>query len=186
MDNELEQRYLKKLGEGGHEAFDALFTSYYPRVKSFLAGFINDGELAADMTQEIFFRIWINRETVSKVASFKGYLFRIARNIVYDHYNHSLIEEKYVARQRHRANNDLGAGEDDELHVRQLSLLIDLAVEKMPAQRRRVYTMSRTEGLTNEQIAEELNISKRTVENHITTALGELRKIVNTILPFFV
>lgn len=185
MDNELEQRYLKKLGEGGHDAFDALFTSYYPRVKSFLAGFVKDGELAADMTQDVFFRIWINRETVSKVTSFKSYLFRIARNLIYDHYDHSLIKEKYVSKQRQKTNIDPEAL-DEGLHAQELSLLIDLAIEKMPPQRRRVFTMSRTEGLSNERIAEELNISKRTVENHITTALNELRKIVTAIIPFFI
>ena len=186
MDNELEQRYLKKLGEGDHDAFDALFMSYYPRVKSFLAGFVKDGELAADMTQDVFFRVWINRVTVAKVTSFKSYLFRIARNMIYDHYDHSLIEERYAAKQRQKTNIDLYAVEEEGFHARELSLLIDLSIEKMPAQRRRVFTMSRTEGLSNERIAKELNISKRTVENHITIALGELRKIVTAIIPFFI
>ena len=184
MDSNIEQRYLNRLCEGEHEAFNALFSHYYPRVKSFLAGFIKDGELAADMAQDVFFKIWINRETISKVASFKSYLFRIARNAIYDYYDHTLIEEKYVSKQRQK--NDMYAEiVEEEVYANELSLLIDLAIEKMPEQRRRVFTMSRTEGLSNEQIAGELNISKRTVENHITTALGELRKIALSIIPFF-
>lgn len=184
MDSNLEQRHLSRLGEGRHEDFDALFTYYYPQVKSFLTGFIKDGELAADMAQDVFFRIWTNRETVSKVASFKSYLFRIARNMVYDYYDHTLIEEKYVSKQRQK-NNIYAEFIEEELYARELSLLLDAAIEKMPAQQKRVFTMSRVEWLSNEEIAKELDISKRTVENHITKALSELRKIILTAISFF-
>lgn len=75
---------------------------------------------------------------------------------------------------------------EEELYARELSLLIDIAVEKMPPQRRNIFIMSRKDGLSNEEIAQRLNISKRTVENHMTQALAELRKIAySTLLLFF-
>ncbi len=153
-------------------------------MKSFLAGFVKDRELAADMAQDIFFKIWINRKSVSKVASFKSYLFRMARNMIYDYYDHTLIEEKYVSKLRQK-NNISAELVEEGLYAHELSLLIDAAIEKMPDRQRQIFTMSRTEGLDNDRIAKELNISKRTVENHITKALSELRKIVNTIVTIF-
>lgn len=68
---------------------------------------------------------------------------------------------------------------------RDLLLLIQLAVEKMPGQRQRIFRMSREEGIANDEIARRLGISTRTVENQISRALSELRKLVTLILFFF-
>jgi RNA polymerase sigma-70 factor (ECF subfamily) len=178
MDANLELIYVKKLAGGDHEAFDFLFTRYYPVVKSFLAGFIKDADVASDMAQEIFFRVWLNRGAVSQVYSFKAYIFRMARNMVYDYFEHGAIVEKY-GRQMQEESGSLYAGLiEEELYARELSLLIDIAIEAMPLQRRRIFVMSRKKGLSNDEIAERLGISKRTVENHITQALHDLRKAV--------
>ena len=74
---------------------------------------------------------------------------------------------------------------DSAIDSRDLLLLIRMVVEKMPEQRRRIFRMSREEGLSNDQIAEQLSISRRTVENQISRALAELRKLVKLILFFF-
>ena len=87
MDINLESKYLEELGKGDHKAFDMLYIQYSPRLKHFLTGFIKNRDEASDMTQDIFYKIWTNRETISKVDSFKAYLFRMARNMIYDYYN---------------------------------------------------------------------------------------------------
>ena len=164
MDINLESKYLEELGKGDHKAFDMLYIQYSPRLKHFLTGFIKNRDEASDMTQDIFYKIWTNRETISKVDSFKAYLFRMARNMIYDYYEHSLIEENYQQKEQRRPTYDDLI--EEELYARELSLLIDIAVEKMPPQRRNIFIMSRKDGLSNEEIAQRLNISKRTVENH--------------------
>lgn len=183
MNIDLESKYLHDLGNGDHHAFDLLYVQYSPRVKHFLTGFIKDADEASDMTQELFFRIWINRESIAKVDSFKAYLFRMARNMLYDYYEHNLVKENFTQKQQETPLYSDPV--EDELYAKELSLLIDLMVEKMPHQRQTIFFMSRREGLTNDEIAEKLGISKRTVENHITQALAELRKFVYFILPAF-
>lgn len=183
MDINLESKYLKELGEGDRDAFDVLYVQYSPRVKTFLAGFVKDKDEASDMTQDIFFKIWTNRKVISKVDSFKSYLFRMARNMIYDYYEHNLVKETYSQKQLEKSPYTEII--EEELYAKELALLIDIAVEKMPQQRRTIFMMSRKEGLSNEEIAQRLNINKRTVENHITQALSELRKIVYTIIILF-
>ena len=75
---------------------------------------------------------------------------------------------------------------EEDIYAKELSLLIDIAIEQMPEQRRRIFKMSRKDGLSNEEISLKLEINKRTVENHITQALADLREILkNTSLLLF-
>lgn len=182
MEAVIESKYMKELADGSRQAFDALFMYYHPRVVNFLAGFIGDREEAADMAQDIFYKIWVNREVFAKVESFRSYLFRMARNLVYDYYEHSLVKENYDLTLR-----NLPLYEDlieEDIYVKELSLLIDIAVENMPEQRKRIFKMSRKEGLSNDEIALRLEINKRTVENHLTQALSNLRKALATVRVF--
>jgi RNA polymerase sigma-70 factor (ECF subfamily) len=177
METNIELNYLEKLGKGDHGAFDFLFTIYYPKVKSFLFGFIKDADMASDMAQDIFFKVWTNREAISKTISFKSYLFRMAKNMVYDYYEHQSVKEKYDLKQQEQYNHYYADIIDIEenMYVEELSLLIDMLIGKMPAQRKRIFIMSRKEGYTNDEIADRLKINKRTVENHLTQALHDIR-----------
>lgn len=183
MNTERETHYLEQLGQGNHQAFDALFMLYHPKVKNFLKGFIKDEEEARDMAQELFFKIWLNREQIAHLTSFNAYLFRMARNLVYDYYEHTLVKENYEEKQKNKANySDLI---EENLYAHELELLIDLTVSQMPEQRRRIFTLSRIEGYSNVEIAQQLEINKRTVENHLTQALADLRKAIRSAFLLF-
>lgn len=176
MEVNRESEYMEKLGQGDHKSFDALFMLYHPRVKNFLKGFIKDEEEACDMAQDIFFKVWTNRESISKVGSLKAYLYRMARNMVYDYYEHSLVKESYE--QKQQSSSTYADLIEEDLYAQELSILIDIAIEQMPEQRRRIFKMSRKDGLSNDEISQRLQINKRTVENHITQALADLREVV--------
>lgn len=183
MDVTLESDYLESLGKGDHEAFNLLFIAYHNLVKKFLAGFIKDEEDVLDIAQEIFYQIWIHRKTVSRVDSLKGYLFRMARNAVYNHYKLNAIRKEHLQKYQEQSFmiDDMP---EAQIYADELSLLIDIVVENMPPQRKRIFKMSRKEGLSNEEISRLLDINKRTVENHITAALADLRKILKVVLLF--
>jgi RNA polymerase sigma-70 factor, Bacteroides expansion family 1 len=185
MDKDLELRCLKALGEGDHAAFNILFMSYHDLVKRFLLGFIKDEDEVSDLAQDIFYNVWTHRGAISNAESFKAYLFRMARNAIYNHYKLNVIRQDHLQKfySRQILIDDL---QEERLYAEELSLLIDIAIDNMPSQRKRVFTMSRKEGLTNEEIALQLNINKRTVENHITQALTDLRKVLKVILLFFI
>ncbi len=176
MEVGIESVYLDKLGKGDHNAFNLLYLQYSPKVKHFLLGFIKNQEEVDDMVQELFFKIWTNRQSIAQVHSFQAYLFRMARNIVYDYYEHTTVKANYSQKQLGKPfYSDLI---EEELYAKELLLLIDAVVDKMPEQRRKIFLLSRKESLSNEEIADRLNINKRTVENHLTAALSDLRKVI--------
>lgn len=165
---------------GDSKAFELLFLRYQPRLVFFVMGFVKDEEVSRDICQDIFLRLWQGRESMTPVKSFKSLVFSMARHAICNYYDHHLIVEKFKEKQLLAPVNTDNA--EEQFFAEQLQELINSAVESMPAQRKKIFTLSRVEGIPNSEIAEMLNISKRTVENHLTMALAELRKAVKLFL----
>lgn len=183
MDQNLELLYLKKIKDDDRKSFDVIFMYYHPKLVNFITGFIKDREEARDMSQDIFFKIWINRATIAGIKSFKSYLFQMARHAVYDYYDHSLVKEKFEVHQIESSACEYFIEAD--LYAKELELSIDLAIGMMQPQRKLIYTLSRKEGLSNDEIALRLNLNKRTIENQISLALSTLREITKSVIIIF-
>lgn len=174
---------MRALSEGDSKAFETLFLLYQPKLIYFFTGFVNDEEVARDMAQDVFFNLWTGRRKLVEVRSFQSFLYRMARNALYNYYDHTLVLEKYDAAQL--LSPLVVSDTEEQFFAKELQDIIDLKVEQMPPQRRQIFRMSRVEGLNNEEIALRLHISKRTVENHLTTALSDLRKMLLVALSLF-
>jgi RNA polymerase sigma-70 factor (ECF subfamily) len=132
------------------------------------------------LSQDIFEYIWINRENLSNLKSLEGYLFGIAKNKSCNYLTHNAVEKEYITYCIASGKEDFhGYMPEEEIYANELELLIKRAVEQMPEQRRRVFEMSRIENLKNTETAEKLNISKKTVENHLNRALNRIREVIN-------
>lgn len=168
---------LLAVSRGDMAAFERIFFAYHPKLVYFLKGMLHDVDASCDMVQDIFLSLWEKREHLVQVQDFSSYLFKIARYTVYNYYDHLGVEEKYMVDYLTKYSACY-ASEEEELFAKELSEHIDTVVKGMSPQRQKVYVLSREEGLSNEQIAEMLHISKRTVENHLTAVLAVLRRIV--------
>ena len=171
-----EQNDLKKIAAGNVAAFERLFFRYQPRLVNFLIGLTHDKEASRDMAQDLFCSLWKDREKLKNVRSFSSYLFQMARFTVYDYFDRLIVSEKYTNEYLQEASP--AESEEEALFVRELQSIINRTVDQMSPQRSKSYRMSREEGLSNDEIAMRLDISKRTVENHLTAALAILRKVL--------
>ena len=184
-----ESFYLNAIANGDEEAFTKVFLLYFSKVKRFISGLLQNDFAAEDLSQNIFIKLWQNRRNLAEIKNLNAYLFKSARNEVFQYIRHELVVREYQETHYERVLKDeenIFSIPDETFDAEELSLLIQLAVEDMPAQRKKIYKMSREEGQSNEEISRELNINKRTVENHLTQALADIRKIVRQFFLFFI
>lgn len=180
-----EQSLLNALSHGDERAFKTLFMRYFMRVRRFIDSLLQDHSTAEDLAQDIFLKIWQNRSSMDSVTNLNAYMYNASRNAVYQYLRHKLVIDRY---------NDIhtglhtdissGANVENDLFADDLIMLIKYTVDNMPPQRRSVYSLSRIEGHSNEDIADMLSISKRTVENHLTSALADIRKVLRNFFIF--
>lgn len=185
MIKEFNQSYLQKIADGDRHCFDYLFISFYPRVKTFIVNMVKNEEDAQDMAQDIFLKIWNNRDTLPQIKNLQAYFFQMSKFRVYDYFKQNVLHEDYATSYTY-SKDFVEDSFTEEIEAKDLELLIDMAIENMPPQRKKIFKMSRQEGITNEEIAIRLEISKRTVETHISAALSDIRKILSVITLFFI
>ena len=171
-----EQHILREIARGNIKAFEQLFFDYQPRLVYFLVGLTHDKEVSRDIAQDLFLTLWKDRVKLKDVRSFSSYLFQMARFTVYDYFDRLAVSEKYTNEFLLEAS--VSQSEEEALFARELQSIISRTVEQMSPQRKLIYQMSREQGLSNDEVATRLNISKRTVENHLTAALAILRKVL--------
>lgn len=172
-----EEYELQAIARGDKSAFERIFFLYYSKLVRFLAGMVQDEDVGRDMAQDIFLSLWEERVRLAEVRDFSSYLFMIARYTVFNYYDHLAVERKFAAAVLAKYPV-VSESEEEKIFVKELNAYINRVVENLSPQRRTVYKLSRQEGLTNEEIAQRLHISKRTVENHLTAVLAVLRRAV--------
>jgi len=180
MSNE-DMQYVRELVIGNHEAYKSLFMKYFPKVKYFIAHLVKSEAIAEELAQDIFMKIWENRSRLSSLQSFNSYIYRMAKNISLNHLEHKHIEQLYLE----NYDGETAFSTEEDLYAKEMELLEQLTVNNMPPQRKAIYEMSRKKGYKNDEIATELGISKKTVENHINLALKEIRKTLSLFSSFF-
>lgn len=186
MDFATEKGALASVARGDVQAFDRLFLYYYPRIKGFISGLLQNEEEAEDISQDIFVSMWQNRERLTNIRNLNAYLFRVAKNAVFRYIERALLFRDYRQQTEQAFSVQSSRCEqEDELYARELEFLISAVVNKMPPQRKQIYKMSRIEGLCNDEIAARLSINKRTVENHLTLALATIRKVIGLFFILF-
>lgn len=182
MNSNITKETIQALKEGDHAAFESIFLFYFSKVKYFINGFLKSGSDAEELAQDVFVKLWTNRQSIDPDRNFNTYVYISARNSTMNFLRQKYVRDSFAA-DRMRAGEDWVSGED-LVAAQEIDLLVDLALMKMPRQRKAIYEMNRREGLSNDEIAQRLNISKKTVENHMSLALKEIRNIIKTFVIF--
>lgn len=176
MNNPIDIKTLEALRQGSHEAFETVFVAYYNKTKAFIDGYIKSEQDAEELAEDLFVTLWMNHPSIDTSKSFDSYLHTIARNAALNFLKHKYVEDAYVSNLSDAPHTSTS---EEDLIAKELGLLVDDFVEKMPEQRKQIYILSRKEGLNNAEIAERLNTTKRNVESQLSLALKEIRKVIS-------
>ena len=166
---------VKALRKGDIDAFNQLYEKYYLKLFYFIRGYIGSKEDAEEIIQDVFMTIWETRNRLKEYLSFNSYLFTISYNSILKFYrnkgNRQKLLDNYLAGLADRSNKTL-----DEVEYNSLLKLIKQSIEKLPPKRQMIFKLSRDEGLSNKEIAKQLDLSVRTIEAQIYQAIKFIRK----------
>ena len=166
---------IRRIREGDVQQFESLFRSSYVSLVRYAKTIIKDHDTAEEIVQDLFFRLWQDKEKINIVSSLNGYLFRAVHNRCLHLIGHRQIVERHV---REAATIQENSPDDplDILRYRDLQNKIARILERLPERCGRIFCMSRFEGLKYNEIAEKLSVSVKTVEANMGRALKEFRK----------
>lgn len=172
----LEQNILAGLRNGNEKVLDELFARYYVKLTRYALRQLNDTMVAEEIVQDVYIYLWCNRDSISIDTSLEAYLYKSVTNKCIN----------YIKSKIHRVNK-LTSGEDAGhdvlartagLEIKELQQLIELTLKSLPEQTAMIYSFSRNAGLTHAEIAEKLDVSKKTIEYHIGSALRRMKAVL--------
>jgi RNA polymerase sigma-70 factor (ECF subfamily) len=153
-------------------SFRHIFDKYYDSIRNFLYYRSGSIELAEDLIQDVFLKLWENRETVRE-ESVGGYLYTIAANLIKNHYRRNEISFHFLNTLTRQYNNE---SPEYLMEVEEFDRRLQQALGKMPVKSRDVFLMNRVDGLTYKDIAERLKLSVKAVEKRMHKALTYLKE----------
>lgn len=174
MNNEWQ---LQVESAGEEAAFTILYNKYKASVRQAALLYTSDPETAQEIVQEVFFRLWAGRNKLAAVQDMKQYLFIIARNCIFNHFKQSARSEARYEGLR-RVTEVVVNDTDYRVRDRDYHFLLHRAVATLPPKRKTIYLLAREEGMSYEEIAATLKISKYTVKNQMVQALDGIRSYV--------
>ncbi|MCH8496056.1 MAG: RNA polymerase sigma-70 factor [Balneolales bacterium] len=165
----------QRISKSDDRAFDELFKLLYNDLVRYSMKFVYDKDTSCNLVQDVFIKLWNMRESIDSDLSLKSYLYQMVRNRALNHIRDNQRETvglELVDLQDYSDDGDLTDSTDS---TSELSDKMNLWIEKLPDRQREAFELSRFEGLDHEEIAQVMNVSARTVNNHIVSALKHLR-----------
>jgi len=170
-----DQALLLHIAVGDKNAYQEIFHRYWGQVYGTCLRLTKSPELAKDLAQEIFLKLWDQRSRLTEVRKLDAYLYVIARNLVTDYLRKNVLAASQAARLEEYFAYE-GLGPQQRLEYLELERLLNAAVDQLSPQLRQVFILSRQEGLSHEQIAARMGISRVSSKAYIVRALAEIRK----------
>ena len=172
-----EKELLYRLAADDETAFRQLYNRYKDEVYAFAFGITRSVPLAEEIVQDSFLKLWQHRRELHDIIKFDSWFFTIARNLCYSALRKIALDRKIQAAREWQSEQAVATAEEI-LITRENRELIEAAINQLPEQQRRIYKLSREGGLTYEEIAAELNISRNTVKEHLRRAVAGIKAYI--------
>ncbi len=174
-----ERELIIELRNGDHSAFEQLYRLYAPGLTMKLVSLLRDRELAGDVLQDLFIKLWETRNQINPDQSIRGYLYTIASNMAKDKFRSSLTRQLFI-------QSEMGKDEGQDsvsqfINQKELRLALEQALAKLPPRQREVYTMFKLEGLSYKEIQDKLGIGKPAVNRLIQEAGKKMKEYLYPI-----
>jgi RNA polymerase sigma-70 factor (ECF subfamily) len=173
-----ESLLIHKLKAGDAKAFDQVFDFYGKKLFYFSLGYLKSEAEAEEVVQEVFYKIWKNRESLNPELSFKAYIFKIAFNHIQELFQRLHLQQAY----RHDLiGSSVGFNDDLDSRTNYQSLyeLVIELINQLPPRQKEILIRKRQQGQSVKEIAAALDISPKTVENHLTEALRKIKSALS-------
>ena len=194
VDSINEKRLLTELKNGSFHAFERLYNMYSGKLYNFFMRISSGNQyMAEEVVQSAFIRVWEVRERVEPESSFISFLCTIAKNLLMNMYQRQTVEYVYNEYLKN-TGVDRDSQTEESIDLRFLNEYIDSLAEELPAQRKKIFILSKRQNYTNKEIAEMMGISESTVATQLSLAVKFMReqlmkhydKIVALLFAFFV
>jgi RNA polymerase sigma-70 factor (family 1) len=169
-----EDELLSLLSEGNRSAFKQLYIDYYRKIYAYALKFTKSTELAEDIAQEVFLKVWEKRDKFSDIRHFRGFLFAVCKNITLNVLTRAAREIKIKSLILTGAQK-FHVDTENHFQSEEYEMLLNKAIEQLPPQRKLIYKLVKTEGKTYDEVAKQLGISIGTVNDHIVKATRSIK-----------
>ncbi|MFC6100483.1 RNA polymerase sigma-70 factor [Olivibacter domesticus] len=171
---EKEADLLSRVSNGDEKAFERLFYAYYDSLGAFVYQLTSSQILAEEIVQEAFIEVWLRRESLTGIASFKSFMFVLTKNKMLNALR-KIASEKLRNCVWQESLEPYQSAEPVEDPIDHYKSILEEAIQKLPPQQQKVFKLSKIERLKQEEIAHLLNLSPETVKKHMKLALKFLR-----------
>lgn len=170
-----DQNLASRIKQDDKKAFQELFEKYAPRIYNFSFSYLKNEDDTEELVQNVFLKIWEKRDLLNTSQNIKAFIFKIAVNTIYDFIRRKNIESAFLdyARLNYTTNENYTW---HSVIFEEMQQNLNTLLAQMPEQQQKIFRLSKLEGLSNDEIAIKMNLSKRTVENHLYRALTFLKK----------
>ena len=171
----IDKELIVKLKAGDINAFQVVFNVYSESLFRFTFSYLKDSFESEEIVQDVFLHLWEIRAQIDEDKSFKSFLYRMTVNKVFNKLKHQVVRQKY---ENHLMNLGLSfsISPEDHVHRKELDGRVHELLGKLPYQKRKIFEMSKFQGLSNTEISKQLGLSLRTVENQIYRATKFLKE----------
>ncbi|PWV56141.1 RNA polymerase sigma factor [Chitinophaga sp. S165] len=178
-----EKILLQRIREGAQDAFKAIYARYNEKIYSLAYHLTRSEVVAEEIVQDVFLKVWMQKETLPEIRDFESWLFILARNYIYTWLKTSARRQAHeMLADDHVSVEPLEV--DAAIHRKELENLLREAIRQLSPQQQQVYILFREEQLTREAIAGRLGLSSETVKVHMSRAMRSIRAYITSRTPF--
>ena len=167
-------KIIFELKKDNEKSLEILFDYYYPRLYNFSKSFLKIEEGIDDLLQEVFIRVWKKRKSIDTTSNFNSFIFTITRNLLLNELRSRLNNEK-MRDEVFRLSLAPEYDSFEKIEYDELKNQVEKIVDELPDRQKEIFILSRTEGLSHNEIAKKLGITTKTVEYHISLAIKTLK-----------